>query len=290
MLELLAALLKLLLYAGALVGGGVALAWASLDPRLGEAEKPAPGWIAGGAAAALLGALAGSVLLLWQLGGFDGPTVAAMLGTPTGIALGLRIAGGALLLAAPRRAALLPLRLAGAAALLASFGVSGHAAASSPFSGMVAALHLLTAAWWLGSLLLLRSACRSLPAGPLAALFRHFGRLALGVVGAMAASGVVLVLVLLPLSWAAWGTPYAQSLALKIALVCGALAIATYARSRLLPRLEGGEPAAPKILRRAVTLEIALIAGTLAATAWLTTFHSPYEAQEAATEAVGGAP
>ncbi len=276
-LEQLAALLKLLLYAGALIGGGVALAGASLRSRLGKAEELAPRWIAGGATAAMIGALAGTGLLLWQLGGFDGSTVAAVLVAPTGIALGLQLAGGALLLAARSRESRFPLRLAGATMLLASFGASGHAAAASPYSGLVAALHLLAAAWWLGSLLLLRSACACLSPGALAGLAQYFGRLALAVVGVMVASGIVLVFVLVPLKLAAWLTAYAQNLALKIAFAAGALAIATYARTRLVPRLARGVAAAPRALRRTVTLEIALIGGALAATAWLTTFHSPHE-------------
>lgn len=275
--EQLAALLKLLLYAGALVGGGMAVAEASLSSRLGEAQRPAPRWIAGGAATALMAALGGAALLLHQLGGFDEATVGAVLAAPTGLALGLQLAGGALLLVARRRASLLPLRLTGAAALLAAFGVSGHPAAESPWAGAIAALHLLAAAWWLGSLLLLRSACVTLPPARLAELARFFGKLAMVVVGSMVASGAALVLALMPLRLAAWSTGYGQNLLVKIAFAAGALAIAAYARQRLVPRVEAGDGGAPSRLRRTVTVEIALIGGALAATAWLTTFHSPHE-------------
>jgi putative copper export protein len=291
-LEQLAALLRLLLYAGALTAGGAALAWASLGSRLGGAAKPAPRWIAGGAAAALVAAVAGAALLLWQLGGFDASILAALVGSPSGLALGLQILGGALLLASARRAAALPLRLAGAVALFAAFGANGHAAASSAWSGLLAGVHVLAAGWWLASLLLLRSACRSLPAGELAGLTRHFGRLAIAGIAAMVACGGVLVLVLVPPTREAWLTPYAQNLALKIAFAAAALAVATYARTRLVPRLEHAAPAASLALRRTVTAEIVLIAGTLAATAWLTTFHSPHEYHEApaAGQEEGGAP
>ena len=275
-LELLAAVAKLTLYTGALIGAGTALAWASLGDSLGKVQAQAPRRIAVGAAAAALAALSGTVLLLLRLGGLEGPILAAVLGTPAGASLGLQVGGGGLLIATARGAAQRPLRLLGGGLLLASFGLSGHAAAAGFLSGTVATLHLLAAAWWFGSLLLLRSACRTLPGGPLAALVGRFGRLALFVVGGMIGSGAVVVFVLVGPTLSAWGTPYARSLTAKIALACCALALAVYARSRLVPRLAHDGTAAATILRRVVTIEAALLAATLAATAWLTTFHSPH--------------
>jgi len=278
-LDLLAALAKLLLFAGALISAGTALAWASLGDRLGGTEPLAPRLVRRGAAVAGGASVAGVVVLLLQLGGdLDGPTVAAVLASPTGLAAGLRIAGAMLLLAAARGPARRTLRLLGAGAMLLSFGVTGHAAAAAALAGVVAAAHVAAAAWWLGGLLLLRRACLSLSAEALAALVGRFSRLALPVVGGMAAAGTVLVFVLVKPTLDAWLTAYGLNLAVKLALAGAALGIAARNRTRLAPRLASGGVAASGALRRALALEIALVAGALAATAWLTTFHSPHGA------------
>ena len=287
-LEQLAPLLKFLLYAGILLAGGMALAGISLGARLGETEKQVSRWIAGGATTTLVAALAGFTLLLWQLGGFDRSTIEVVLAAPTGLALLLQLAGCLLLLAAQFGSFVLPLRLAGALALFASFGVNGHAPAASTAAGMVAVLHLLAAAWWLASLLLLRSASISLPSPALADLVRYFGKLAIAFIGILVGSGLTLILVLVPLELTAWRTGYGLHLGLKIALACAALAVATYARTRVVPRIVRGEPAAHRVLRRTVTVEIALIGGALAATAWLTTFYSPHECHQIASTANQG--
>lgn len=200
----------------------------------------------------------------------------------------MQLAGCLPLLAAQFGSFVLPLRLAGALALFASFGVNGHAPAASTAAGMVAALHLLAAAWWLASLLLLRSACISLPSPALADLVRYFGKLAIAFIGILVGSGLSLILVLVPLELTAWRTGYGLHLGLKIALACAALAVATYARTRVVPRIVREKPAAHRVLRRTVTVEIALIGGALAATAWLTTFHSPHECHQIASNADQG--
>ncbi len=258
-LEHLAALAKLLLYAGALVGAGAALAGASLRDGLGEVQENAPRRIVAGALTAVAAALAGGVLLVMRLGGeLDGPILSAVFGGPTGIALGAQVGAGRSCSRRHGVGADGRFRLAGALLLLGSFGVTGHSAAASPWTGLLAAAHLVAAAWWLGGLLLLRQACRSLGAEELEALVRRFSRLALFVVGGLVASGAILVFVLVSPTWDAWNTPYARNLALKIALAVGALAIANVNRTRLVPRLSAGQPGAPRSLRRAVTLEIGL--------------------------------
>lgn len=278
-LDHLAALLKLLLYAGALAGGGAALAEVSLRSGPGAAESKGPWTIAAGGLTAVLAALAGALLLMRRLDlDLDRPSLEAVFGGPAGVALGAQVVGGLLLMVAAWRSALRPLRLAGSLLLLGSFGLVGHAGSISYWSGLLAAAHLSTAGWWLGGLLQVRQACSMLGAEPLAALVRRFSRQALLVVGAMVASGAILVFVLVSPTLEAWSTPYARTLALKIAAATGALAIANTNRTRFLPRLEAGQPGAARRLGRAVCLEIVLLAGTLAVTAWLTTYHSPYDA------------
>lgn len=276
-LDSLAALAKFLLYAGTLVGAGAALAWATFREGLGEVGRDARRRIVGGALGALAAALAGCVLLVMRLGGtLDGPMLSAVFGGPTGIALLAQVGGAALLLATAQGAAHRPLRLLGALLLPASFGVTGHSAAFSPWAGGLAAFHLVAAAWWFGGLLFLRQACRSLGPAELGALVRRFSRLAFSVVSCLVASGGVLVLALVSPTWEAWNTPYARNLALKLALAACALTAANVNRKRFVPRLSAGRPGAAESVARAATFEIVAIVGVLAATAWLTTFHSPH--------------
>jgi copper transport protein len=275
-LESLAAIAKLLTYVGVSVGAGVALAWASLGATLAGIEPAAPRLVRWGATTAGLATLAGIVVLLAQIGGFDGATLGAVLAGSTGLAAGLRIAGAALLLAAASGGARRRMRVAGGVALVLSFGVTGHATSVGLATGVLAAAHVAAASWWLGGLLLLLGACGSLPDDALVRLVRRFSRIALRVVGGLTLSGTVLVLVLVRPAWQAWLAPYGQNLAVKLALGSGALAIAAHNRTRLLPRLANGVAGAPRALHRTLTLEFAVLVGVLAATAWLTTFHSPH--------------
>ncbi|HTO86056.1 MAG TPA: CopD family protein [Thermoanaerobaculia bacterium] len=278
-LELVAALAKLLIYAAALAGAGTALAWASLRDALGNLPNEAPrriGWSAAVAAASALAALA---ILVARLGsGFDPSLLGAALGGFAGLAFAAQIAGAALLGAAAGGTARRPLRLTGAALLLASFGITGHAAASGAATGLLAAVHVAAAAWWLGSLLLIRSACATQDSRALAALVRIFARAALFVVGAMVVAGVVVAAALVSPWRHDWLTPYAKNLLLKVSGAGAALALAAYNRFRLVPLLEDPGGTATGRLRRSVTAEIALLGAVLLATAWLTTFHSPHEA------------
>ena len=278
MLELAATLAKLLVYAGTLVGAGTALAWAVLRDVPGNLASEARRRTVRGAIVAAASAIAAIAILIARLGsGLDPSLVGAALSGSTGPAFASQIAGAALLAAAAAGAARRPLRLMGAALLLASFGVTGHAAASGAAEGFLAAVHVAAAAWWLGSLLLVRSACGTLDAQALAEFVRRFGRAALFVVGAMVAAGAVVAAALLSPWRHGWFTPYARNLFLKIVLAGAALALAAYNRIRLAPLLlDTGGPAAGR-LRRSVTAELTFLGAVLLATAWLTTFHSPHE-------------
>ncbi|HTR03100.1 MAG TPA: CopD family protein [Thermoanaerobaculia bacterium] len=285
-LELLAGLAKLSLYAGTLVGAGTTLAWASLRGDLGPAEQEAPRRIARGAGIAASSSAAGLAVLAMRLGiGFDRSSLAAVLSGSIGAAAGAQILGATLLFVAaggtnPRR----PLRLIGTALLLSSFGMTGHSAAAGLVPGCLAAAHVAGAAWWLGGLFLIGSACSTETGGALAGLVRRFSRQALAVVAAMAGAGIVAAFVLVDPTREGWWTPYARALLVKVALAGAAVAVAAYNRLRLAPKLSAGEAASAVALRRSVTVEIVLIGCVLAATAWLTTFHSPHEGHSAATE------
>jgi copper transport protein len=172
-----------------------------------------------------------------------------------------------------------------AAAAMGLQVLAGHAAAPStlrPVNLLAQWLHLLAAGVWAGGLV-----------GLLAGLLRHphqapqsdtttadgavdrvqavlrFSRLALPVVGVLAATGLDRALGLAG-GWSGLTrTSFGRILDLKLLLFAGLLALAARNRYRLLPALAG--PAGRlSTLRRSVTAEIALVAAVLLAAALLT--------------------
>jgi len=278
MLELVAALTKLLLYAGALWAAGGALAAASLNGRLGAISAMMPGLMRSGASIALLAAAASIVVLVIRLGGeLDGPTLSAIAETPAGPAAVLEIAGAVLILVfAEAKGVASLLRLAGAVTLLAAFGVNGHASSVDSFTGVVVFVHVLAASWWIGALVLLQLACTRLAREQLAELVRRFSLIAMAVVAGLLAAGVFVVLALVDFTREEWLTPYAQSLALKILLAVVLVGLAAWNKFRITPQLKQDDGAGVRALHHSIGIEIGLVVGVLAATAWLTTFNSPH--------------
>jgi len=278
MLEALAALAKLMLYAGALSGAGAAFAWASLGQRLGPVGKFAPHIVASGAGLTLLASFATILILIQRLGGeFSPPTISAVIGGPTGFAAGLQLAGAILLLAFARGQGWAWIaRVTGGGLVVASFAVNGHAAAVDLVSGIVACVHVLATAWWLGALLLLRPACRQLTGAALDQLVHAFSRIAIAVITNLLLAGVLLILTLVDFSHTPWLSPYGQTLAIKVSLATLVLGLALYNKVRLTPRLADDGGAAAITLRRSITAEIGLIAAVVSATSFLTTYTSPH--------------
>ncbi len=278
MLEALATLAKLVLYAGSLAGAGAALAWASLGQRLDTAAAVAPAIVIAGASFTLVASIGTVAILIERLGGdFGGPALAAIFEGPSGLAAGLQIAGAVLLLAFARSAgAAWILRMLGALLVVASFAVNGHAAAANFISGCVAFAHVSAAAWWFGALFLLWFACRRLSPHGLEGLVRAFSRIAVGIVAGLVVAGAVLILTLVDFSRAPWLSPYGQLLALKVALAGLVLALALYNKLWLTPRLSDEDGNAIRLLRRSVTAEMAVFVAVLSATAVLTIYTSPH--------------
>jgi len=268
MLEALAALAKVLLYAGALAGAGAAFAAASLGSRLGSVSSLAPSIIRAGAASAILGALGHVYFLILRLGGdFSAPVLSTVLESPTGAALAFQLIGSLVLIVfASARGIRKHLCVAGGILTIVSFGINGHAGSLNLTSGAIAALHVGAAAWWLGALLLLWPACGQLAAGDFTMM----------VVIGLVAAGVALILTLVNFSHPDWFTPYVQLLSLKVALAASVLALAAFNKLRLTPRLRDEDGRAIRGLRRSIILEIAIISAVLATTALLTTYTSPH--------------
>lgn len=278
MIEALAAIAKFVLYAGAFASAGAALAAASLRTPLGDLANRAPVIIRICAVATIMASAASAMILMMRLGGaFDPAIMSVIAETPPGLAIALQMGGAILMLfTAGLRGGLSVLPLGGAAAVLASFAVNGHAASIDLLSAVIAFLHVATAAWWFGALLFLHPACAALSGQTLADLVGAFSRQALAIVTNLIVAGVLLVLTLVDFSHEPWFGAYAQVLSMKIAFAAAVLGLAVHNKFRLTPRLADEDGAATRALRRSIAVEVTLIFGVLAVTAYLTTFTSPH--------------
>jgi putative copper export protein len=289
MLEALAAAAKGVLYAGLLSGTGTVLAVATL--------RCVPGIvpfslrvIKRGALFTIAAALSGALLLILRLGGqFDAPTLSAVFLSGSGAAISLQLAGSILLLSVMGEdTSARVTRLSYAVLTLLSLAVYGHAATAGGQEAAVALVHVSAAAWWLGSLWLLRHSCTHLEPGNVAELLGKFSAQALYLIGGLALAGIVLLLSLVDFAQQPWLSPYGQVFAIKLGLFVLILGLASYNRVRLTPFVLAGNPIAIASLRRMVEFELVLIGALLATTAILTTYASPPEILSNAADLAAG--
>jgi putative copper export protein len=277
MLEACTALLKFVLYAGVLSGSGAVLAQATLRPSPEEGIY-LPKIARWGSALVLAACLLLTLVLIVRLGGeLDEATLSAVFHSGSGAALFLQLTGAVLLLTSADDDGSILLRLSYAILPLLSFAFSGHAAAVGPGEGLVAALHVSVAAWWLGSLYFLRERCAHAGFAPLVALVTRFSAIGFILAGALVIAGLFLILILVDFSTDPWLTPYGWLLGAKLCVVGAVLAVAGYNRRQLTPRLLAGDMSAVRALRSSVSAEVMLIAVVLAITALLTTYTSPHD-------------
>ncbi|HET7031479.1 MAG TPA: copper homeostasis membrane protein CopD, partial [Casimicrobiaceae bacterium] len=141
------------------------------------------------------------------------------------------------------------IRVVLSAAILASLGWMGHAAATRGFDRYVHlggdVAHLLAAGAWLGALpllavLLVGAARRQSPSFDRVALLatRRFSAIGVLCVGALLVTGVVNAWYLVATPPALFGTAYGQLLLLKLALFAGMLILAARNRFVLTPRIQ----------------------------------------------------
>lgn len=278
MLDALAALLKVPLYAGVLSCAGAVFAQATLRPPPDNA-RVLLSLMRRGAVLTIFAVLASAVCLFFRLGaGFDIPTLSAVFISGVGAAICLQIAGALLLMIgagedAPVRAT----QLSNAALVTASFAFSGHAAADGFTTGVVAFLHVSLAAWWFASLWLLRDACIRMEFTTVVALLRRFSVIAFGLVGGMVFAGLLLIGALVEFDRDPWLSGYGQLLAVKITVAGVALALAGYNKFRLTHRVMSADTPAIRSLSRMIGAELICIVAVLIATAILTTYTSPHE-------------
>jgi putative copper resistance protein D len=278
MLDALAAIAQALLYGGVLFGAGGVLASATLRPNVDVAETLRR-TVRRGAWLTIAATLFGLALLVLRLGdSLDATILQAVLMSNVGGAAALRLSGATLLLVTPSveedefgRG----MHLTAAVLVLAGFSFSGHAAADGIVSGLIAALHVGVAGWWMSSLVALRSA--SVGATPDAlALVARFSALAVFAITLLIVAGGVLIAVLIDFSPFVF-TPYARNLSIKLLVVALVLGLAAYNRFALTARVLAGDSKALRTLQRAIEIEMWLIAAVLLATAIMTTYTSPHE-------------
>jgi copper transport protein len=160
---------------------------------------------------------------------------------------------------------------AGVALAVLSFLVTGHAVTAEPvwFTAPMVAIHLLSAAFWLGALWPLYVAARDLPVADAGALMAQFSKRAVYAVTVLILSGSAIACVQMGSLGAFITTGYGFRLAVKLGLVALLLALADYNKVALTPRLIAGDLAAPARLQRSIAVEYAVYVLIIAAAASL---------------------
>lgn len=153
----------------------------------------------------------------------------------------------------------------------------GHTRAYEPVSLLVLtdALHLSAGAVWLGGLAGLAIVLPSLAGRERegALMLSRFSTVAAGLLGVLAAAGVLLGWRILG-SWSGlWETTYGRLLLVKVGIALVVGAVAAFNRYRVLPRVSDGPHEARRratyAVRRVVLLEAALLVGLLGVTGFL---------------------
>ncbi|MDR3533320.1 MAG: copper resistance protein CopC [Rhodopila sp.] len=285
---MIAAILRAAFYGTFLIaaGGGLFLAFIDRRPTAAHADR---GLVLGTSlAAALL-----LVLLVGIEGGFAaGVSLAGLLDpavwrvgmhTTLGSSAIITIAGVAMLAVGVVRGEQ-PVVVGGTVLALAGFALTGHVATAQPRWLTVPALivHVGLAAFWVGALVPLYRRLGAETAAVAAPIVARFAGLALMLVPCLIAAGLTIATIQVGTPAALTGTAYGRRLLTKLGLVAALLSFAALNKTRLTPRLGGGDAGAARLLRAAIGAEIALVAGVLAATASLGQVTPPRALAEAA--------
>jgi copper transport protein len=163
---------------------------------------------------------------------------------------------------------------AGILALAIAFGLSwaSHPASRGTLALLADYIHVLAAALWVGGLVALVIAVRSVPRpGREEAVRRgilQFSRLAAPTVAVVVLAGAYLALRELPSASALFSGGYGIALLIKASVAVAAVALGGYHRRFVVPRLAAGAPIAT--IRRTLVLELGLLVTVLALAAVLT--------------------
>ena len=273
--------LRALWYASGLVGSGLAffalLHSARQDPADRARLRRWAAVAAGMALAAGLSGLAAQVMVLTDgAAAFDAEAWGIVAESRSGLTVAVGAAGLLLvvLLQASSTGILLP--ALGGALFACSHALLGHTTmlVAEPLPGILVAVHVAVAAWWVGSLFPLAwAAQRQGPAA--AALVETWAQAAAVAVPIMAAAGLALSAWLLGGFSPLLASAYGLTLVAKVALVTGMLGLAAYHRFRLTPALAAGVPGAGRRLARSIRVEVALALLVLWTVAELTAVSAP---------------
>jgi putative copper export protein/methionine-rich copper-binding protein CopC len=249
-----------------LLGAAVVGVWVVAAPAVVSRRLLAGAWAA--AAAGMLLTFADQVAAA-QAG------LGTLLSSSTGTrlvaqALAVGLAGVAVALAwrRPRRSSLALVGLGAATAMLAR-ALAGHANASSPrwFTVGMQWVHLVAVGAWIGGLAWLLVALRRGDPGQGRGLARRFSTVAGATLVVVAASGTARALD----EVGAWNrlldTEFGLTLVVKLGLFAGLVALGASSRFRHVAAASAGHLWG---LRRSVRAEVAIAAGVLGLTAWLT--------------------
>ncbi|MBW4963938.1 MULTISPECIES: copper resistance D family protein [Roseobacteraceae] len=211
-------------------------------------------------------------------GDASGMTDPEMLGllwsTSVGTALLLRIVGIGLLVVGlfMGRGGLWLASFGGLVAVWSFVLVSHVSTREDVILDVLLAIHLLTAAFWIGILIPLRRLTLTPATWPEAAELGHrFGIVARIALPALVIAGGYIGYVLVGSFAALIGTGYGQGLILKVGLVAALLGLGALNKLRYIPALQAKDPNAAGHLAKSISFEWAVIITVLGTTAVLTT-------------------
>ncbi len=229
--------------------------------------------------AILVGGVLEAAALRMSLG-----TLSDALSGSHAVAIGLRLAGAALLLAAvvPRISQhrsrgvggwIGP--IVGAGLLAASFIFDGHTVTKGNRIATAVAdlVHVIGGSIWLGGLVCLvalsRSARPCSDPNEFAALVLRFSVTAAAALGAAGLAGLILTVTVLDTFSDLWATAWGRLLIAKVLVVGLAIVTGAYNHWVLVPKLQSDGGAAAISLKRTMTIEVAALAAAVAVTAAL---------------------
>ncbi|WP_149536726.1 CopD family protein [Siccirubricoccus phaeus] len=247
-------------YAGSLGGSGLAFFALLFGARREVDGARLRRWAA---SAALLGMAAGLGVLVAQVGELTGSESlldpeawGVVLGSRAGASYGLGGVGLLLVAALSLGSRWAALAAAGGVVVCASYALLGHTTALAPrplLAGLLL-VHLLVAAYWIGSLPPLAWAARR--DGPGAArLVEDWARISSVAVPVLVAAGLLLAWWILGGIGELLGSWYGWALLAKVSLVAALLGFAAWHRFRLTPALAARAPGAGARLARSVEVE-----------------------------------
>ncbi|MBH98007.1 MAG: hypothetical protein CMM56_06090 [Rhodospirillaceae bacterium] len=168
-----------------------------------------------------------------------------------------------------------PSSFLGVILIASSFSFIGHVGANEQqwILGILLTIHLLSAAFWFGSLVPLHLVCtrEAIEAGK---LIKHFSKIATYIVPLILFAGLGLAIILLP-NFSSLKTPYGILLISKIIGFTVLMGIAALNKFKLSPSISAGNRNSCILFKRLIALEILLITIVLYITATMTTLYSP---------------